>query len=73
MAAARIVGTDSLVADPATGRFMGSKRELLVRRILTLTLSRWEWRRRAFDCWSSGVANPAAGRFRGEATNAFVH
>jgi hypothetical protein len=42
MAAARIVGTDSVVADPAAGRFRGSKRERLVRRILTPTLSRWE-------------------------------
>ena len=35
MAAARLVCTDSVVADPAAGRFRGSKRELLVRRILT--------------------------------------
>jgi len=42
MAAARIVGTDSLVADPAAGRFRGSRRRLLVGRILTPALSRWE-------------------------------
>ena len=36
MAAARIVCTDSVVADPADGRLSGLKRELLVRRKLTL-------------------------------------
>ena len=43
MAAARFVDMDSVVADPAAGRFRGSKRELLVGRILTPP-SRWESR-----------------------------
>ena len=35
MAAAWLACADSVVADPAAGRFRGSKRELLVGRILT--------------------------------------
>ena len=34
MVAARLEGANSVVANPAAGRFMGSKRELRVRRIL---------------------------------------
>ena len=59
MAAARLTCADSVVADPAAGRFRGSKRELLVGRILTPALSRWErengWARiEAMGGWFSG-------------------
>ena len=40
MAAARLDGANSVVANPAAGRFRGSKRELLVRRNLTLNPTR---------------------------------
>jgi len=42
VAAARLDGANSVVANPASGWFRGSRRELLVGRILTPALARWE-------------------------------